>query len=128
MVKKLLLLILAVFAVAMAVPSTRQQIQDNVFTPIRDEIGNSLVPRRLRAMGDQLDVRVQRGERLPNPDAFDSWLRTYYSGPELDPWGRQWYLTPSRSSYTIGSMGPDGQRGNEDDIFETRSLQQPRRN
>jgi hypothetical protein len=125
MIKRLILLVFAAFAVAMAVPSSRQRIQDDVFTPIRDDIGARLVPRRLRAMGDQLDARYGRGEGLPNPDAFDTWLRVYYSGPELDPWGRSWYLTERRSSYTIGTMGPDGQRGTEDDIFETRNF--PRR-
>ena len=123
MIKKLILLLLAAFAVAMAVPSSRQRIQDNVFTPITDEIGRRLVPRRLRAMGDQLEVRVGRGEGLPQ--SFESWLRSYYSGPEVDPWGNPWYLTEGRTSWTVGSMGPDGQRGTADDLTETRQV--PRR-
>ena len=123
MIKRLILLVFAVFAVAMAVPSSRQQIQDNVFTPITDDIGRRLVPRRLRAMADQLDVRVGRGEGLPQ--SFESWLRSYYSGPEVDPWGNPWYLAPARSTYTVGSTGPDGQRGTGDDLTETRSF--PRR-
>jgi len=123
MIKRLILLLFAAFAVAMAVPSSRQQIQDNVFTPISDEIGRRLVPRRLRAMGDQLDARLGRGEGLP--PGFEGWLRVYYSGPETDPWGNTWYLIPARTTYTIGSMGPDGERGTDDDLTETRSL--PRR-
>jgi hypothetical protein len=92
MVKRLILLVLAVFAVAMAVPSTRQQIQDNAFTPVTDEIGRRLVPRRLQVMADQLDVRLSRAEGLPGN--FEGWLRRDYSGPELDPWGNAWYIAP----------------------------------
>lgn len=125
MVKKLLMLVVAAVAVAMAVPSSRQQIQDRVFTPIKDDIGNRLVPRRLRVMADQLDVRLGRGEGLPAANVFEGWLRRDYSGPEVDPWGNAWYLAPGRSSYTVGSMGPDGRRGTEDDITEARNL--PRR-
>ena len=119
MLKKLFLLVLATVAVAMAVPRSRQQIQDRVFTPITDEIGNRLVPRRLRVMADQLDVRLGRAEGLPGN--FEGWLRRDYSGPETDPWGNAWYLAQGRSSYTVGSMGPDGERGTDDDITETRS-------
>jgi hypothetical protein len=119
MVKRLFLLLLAVFAVAMAVPSTRQQIQDNAFTPVTDEIGRRLVPRRLQVMADQLDVRLSRAEGLPGN--FEGWLRRDYSGPETDPWGNPWYLLPGRSSYTVGSMGPDGLPRTDDDLTETRS-------
>jgi hypothetical protein len=119
MVKRLLLFVFAVFAVAMAVPSTRQQIQDNAFTPVKDAIGTRLVPRRLDVMADQLDVRLGRAEGLP--DNFEGWIRRDYSGPETDPWGNPWYLSQGRSSYTVGSMGPDGQQGTEDDIRETRN-------
>jgi hypothetical protein len=119
MVKRLFLLLLALFAVAMAVPSTRQQIQDNAFTPVTDEIGRRLVPRRLQVMADQLDVRLSRAEGLP--DNFEGWLRRDYSGPEADPWGNSWYLLPGRSSYTVGSMGPDGLPRTDDDLTETRN-------
>jgi hypothetical protein len=124
MVKRLILLVCAVFAVAMAVPSTRQQIQDNAFTPVTDEIGRRLVPRRLRVMADQLDVRLSRAEGLPGN--FEGWLRRDYSGPELDPWGNAWYIVPGRSSYTVGSMGPDGLPRTEDDLTETRNLPRTR--
>jgi len=120
MIKRLFLLVFAAFAIAMAVPSSRQRIQDEVFTPITDDIGTRLVPRRLRVMADQLDVRLGRAERMPTN--FEGWLRRDYSGPETDPWGNSWYLRPGRTSYTVGSMGPDGQQGTDDDITETRNL------
>lgn len=125
MIKRLFLLALAAFAVGMAIPSSREQIQARAFTPVMDEIGNRVVPRRLRAMADQIDVRLSRAERLP-VQAFSSWLRRDYTGPETDPWGNTWYIVGGRRSYTVGSMGPDGEQGTDDDITETRPLQNGR--
>jgi len=125
MIKRLLQLALLAFAVGMAVPSTRAQIKANAFTPVVDGIGNRLVPRRLRVMADQIDVRLGRAEGLPD-QGFNSWVRRDYSGPETDPWGNSWYIIAGRRSYTVGSMGPDGEQGTADDITETRNLQNGR--
>lgn len=120
MIKKLFLFLLALLAVGMAVPRSRAEIQNRAIKPVLDNIGARIAPGRLRAMADQLDVRLSRGEGLPA--GFDGWLRRDYSGPELDPWDRPWYLTTGRRTYTVGSMGPDGEQGNADDITETRDL------
>jgi hypothetical protein len=123
MIKKLLLLCIVVLGVAMAVPSTRAQIQAGAIQPVMDNIGTRLVPRRLDAMADQLDVRLSRAERLP-VDNFAAWLRRDYTGPDLDPWGNTWFLQVGRRDYTVGSMGADRELGTDDDIVERRSLQQ----
>jgi hypothetical protein len=108
----------------MAVPSTREQIGNSV-TPIKDFVGYKLVPRRLEVMADQLDVRLQRAEGLPGN--FEGWLRRDFSGSPEDPWGNQYYLTQSRRDYTVGTMGPDGLQGTEDDYSVTRTLDLSRR-
>ncbi len=126
MIKRLFLLCLAVFAVAMAVPSTRAQIQARGVAPVMNAIGARLAPGRLTAMADQLDVRLGRGEDLPAGN-FPAWLRRDFSGSDFDPWGNSWYIQVGRRDYTVGSMGPDGQQGTEDDITERRSLTPPRR-
>ena len=120
MIKKLLLFALAVLAVAMAIPSSRAEIQARAITPVLDNIGARIAPGRLEAMADQLDVRLGRGEGLPG--AFEAWLRRDYTGPELDPWENPWFIDQGRRSYTVGSMGPDGEKGNADDITVTRNL------
>lgn len=120
MIKKLFLFVLALLAVAMAVPRSREQIQLRAVKPVMDNIGARIAPGRLRAMADQLDVRLGRGEGLPL--AFEGWLRRDYSGPELDPWHRPWYITTGRRQYTVGTMGPDGEQGTADDITESRDL------
>jgi hypothetical protein len=121
MLKKLFLLVILLLGVAMAIPSTRAQIQERVITPVRDDIGARLVPRRLDAMANQLDARLARAERLPSEN-FGAWIRRDYTGPELDPWDNAWYLTVARRTYTVGSMGPDGRQGTPDDITVTRDI------
>ncbi|MGE0158058.1 MAG: hypothetical protein AB7T31_01530 [Gemmatimonadales bacterium] len=121
MVKKLLMLVILLCGVAMAVPSTRAQIQERAVTPVMDALGERIVPRRLDAMADQLDVRLSRAERLPT-DNFAAWLRRDYTGPDLDPWGNTWFLQVTRRTYTVGSMGPDAKQGTPDDITETRNI------
>jgi hypothetical protein len=119
MFKKLIMLAFVALAVAMAIPSSRAEIA-NSFRPIKDGIGERLVPRRLAVMADQLDVRLGRGEGLPT--VFEGWLRRDYSGVPEDPWGNTYYIEPGRRDYTVGSMGPDGVQGSDDDITETRRL------
>ncbi|MDH3205602.1 MAG: hypothetical protein OEO79_03280 [Gemmatimonadota bacterium] len=125
MIKKLFLVALAAFAVGMAVPSTRATIQERAVTPVLDDIGKRLTPRRLEAMANQLDVRLGRGEGFPG--SFEGWLRRDYSGPELDPWENMWVLTVGRRDYTVSSMGPDGLLATDDDITESRPLPGGRR-
>lgn len=120
MIKKLFLLAFVALAVGMAVPSTRAEIQARTLTPIRDYIGNWRAPGRLEAMADQLDARLGRGEGIPG--AFDGWLRRDYAGREIDPWGNPWFIRTGRRDYTVGSTGPDGEQGTEDDIIVTRRL------
>ncbi len=120
MLKRVLLLLFVVLAVVMAVPKWREQFLAMTVTPTRDFVGARIAPGRLKAMADQLDVRLGRAEGFPGN--FDGWLRRDYSGPETDPWGRSWYLQPGRRSYVVGTMGPDGKAGTADDITVTRKL------
>lgn len=120
MLKKLIMLLFVVLAVAMAVPSTRAQIESDAIRPVMDAIGSRIVPGRLEAMADQIDSRLGRGEGLPGN--FEGWLRRTYTSSEFDPWDNLYYLQSSRRAYTVGSMGPDGVQGSEDDITVTRDL------
>lgn len=120
MIKKLLLYLVVIFAIAMAFPRSRREFNDRAVTPVLDYIGGRIAPGQLRAMADQLDARLSRGESLPA--GFEGWLRRDFSGPVLDPWDRPWYLTPGRRGYTVGSMGPDGEQGTPDDIVEEREF------
>jgi hypothetical protein len=120
MVKRLFILLFVAFAVLMAIPSGRAKFHEVAVVPVRDFVGKRLVPGRLKAMADQLDARLSRGEGLPI--GFDGWLRRDYTGPETDPWGHSWYIKQGRRSYTVGTMGPDGKQDTGDDMIVTRNL------
>jgi len=115
MFKKLLMLVILVLGVVMAVPSLRSQLVDEI-RPYSDQVKSRFVPRRLKAMADQLDVRLGRAEGFPV--RFDMWLRRDFTGSPQDPWGNLYYLEIGRRDYVVGSMGPDGRQGTEDDIRE----------
>jgi len=115
MIKRLFYLAFIALGITMAVPSLRAELTG--FTqPYVDDLKGRFVPRKLRVMADQLDVRLGRGEGLPG--GFDGWLRRYYSSSPEDPWGNFYYLVQSRRDYYVGSAGPDGVQGTEDDIRE----------
>lgn len=120
MVKKLIMMLFVLLAVGMAVPSTRAKIEESGIQPVKDAMGVRIVPRRLNAMADQLDVRLGRAEGLPGN--FEGWLRRDFTSSPLDPWGTTYYLAPGRRDYTVGSMGPDRIQGTEDDLRVTRPL------
>ena len=123
MVKKLMMVALVALAAGMAYPPTRAQIQANTMTPLMNVVGSKLVPRRLEVMADQLDVILERGNRLPqSADDFYNWLRVSYSGQPEDPWGNVYFLQIGRRDYTVGTVGPDGVQGTDDDYTVTRSL------
>ncbi|GMV06334.1 MAG: hypothetical protein AMXMBFR53_26100 [Gemmatimonadota bacterium] len=116
---KIILLIVVVLGVAMAIPSTRATMMEKA-APVMDGFKAKLVPTRLEAMADQLEVRVGRGEGFPN--SWESWLRRDFSGVPEDPWGNLYYLQQNRGSFTVGSAGPDGRENTPDDLKVTRQL------
>lgn len=117
---KLFMLLLVALGVAMAVPSSRARLVEEA-TPVLDEFKIRLVPRRLEVMADQLEARIGRGESFPAN--FDGWLRRSYSGVPEDPWGQTYWLQVGRRTFTVGSNGPDGEAGTEDDIRVERRLE-----
>ena len=110
---RIIFILVIVFGAAMAIPSTRAKMEDAA-RPVMDKFRVKLVPKRLEVMADQLDVRISRGQGLPS--SWDGWLRRDFSGVPEDPWGNIYFLESSRRGFTVGSMGPDGVQGTEDDI------------
>ena len=120
MIKKVFLLAFTAFLIAMAIPSSRARLQQEVFKPIMDDVNGRLVPARLTTMADQLDFRLGLAEGFPGN--WESWLRRDFSGSPQDPWGNTYYLQIGRRDYTVGSAAGDGEEGTEDDITVTRRL------
>lgn len=119
MVGKLILALLVVLGIGMTVPSTRAKMEEAA-APVMDRFKAKLVPTRLEAMADQLEVRLKRGEGFPGN--WEAWLDRDYTGAPQDPWGNVYYLQGGRGSFTVGSMGPDGMENTADDIKVMRTI------
>jgi Type II secretion system (T2SS), protein G len=107
--------------VGMAVPSARARIFEAV-SPVTNRVKAATVPKKLEGMADQLEIRIRTKGPLPGGSGvWVGWLRSGYSGSPEDPWGNTYFFKVGRrSGFTVGSMGPDGEMGTEDDISETR--------
>jgi len=114
---KLILILLLLFATGMAIPQTRERMQEAA-APYTNRFKAKLVPSRLKSIADQLEARLNRGE--PYPPGWEGWLRAEYSGVEQDPWGNVYFLKTDRRGFTVGSLGPDGKPDTPDDITLTR--------
>ncbi|HSW28564.1 MAG TPA: type II secretion system protein GspG [Longimicrobiales bacterium] len=119
MLGKIILLVILAAGISLAVPSTRAKVMEAA-APVMNRFKAKLVPTRLDTMADQLAVRVNRGEGFPS--SWESWLNRDFTGAPEDPWGNLYYLQTGRRGFTVGSAGPDGVQGNEDDIKVTRNL------
>lgn len=114
---KIIFILLILLGAAMAIPSTRAKMTEAA-APVMDKFRAKIVPGRLETMADQLEVRLSRGQDLPT--SWEGWLRRDYSSVPEDPWGNLYYIESGRLGFTVGSTGPDGVQGNEDDIREER--------
>ena len=77
MLGKIFMLLLVALGIAMAVPSTRAQLEEKA-APVLNNFRGKLVPSRLEAMADQLETRANRGEGFPAN--FNGWLERSFSG------------------------------------------------
>lgn len=118
--KKIAGFVVVLLAIGLTIPTTRARMADAV-SPFLERFRGSLVPTRLETMANQLDEIARQGRPLPTD--WGSWLRESYRGVPEDPWGNLYYIdTSRRASYTVGSMGPDGELATEDDITLQRDL------
>jgi len=119
MLGKLILYLLVALGLAMSIPKTRAMMVERT-APLTNNLKARLVPARLRAMSEQLSIRVGRAEGFPSD--FEGWLRRDFSSAPEDPWGHFYYLKVGRREFTVGSMGPDALPGTADDITVKRTL------
>lgn len=110
---KFILFIILVLCVGMSVPRTRTMMETKA-RPVLDHFKVKFVPGRLQAMSEELGARVMRGEGYPADWSY--WLRREFSGSAMDPWGHEYYMRQIPDGFEVGSNGPDGVKGNADDI------------
>ncbi|HSM61346.1 MAG TPA: type II secretion system protein GspG [Longimicrobiales bacterium] len=120
MLKKLFVFAILALVVGMTVPSTRAALAEKA-RPYVDGFKAKLVPSRLEAMASQLTARANRGEGFPTN--FEGWLRRDFAASAMDPWGNLYFFESRRRGFLVGSLGPDGRRGTEDDITYEQVMQ-----
>ena len=113
---RLILLIILGFVSAAYFPDSRQMMIDQAM-PVLHPL---LVWSAEREMGE-LSRAVRREARetyqLPQTRSWNSWLVTNFTGDAAtDPWGKIYSYQAWADSFAIRSDGPDGERGNSDDL------------
>lgn len=76
---------------------------------------------QVAAIANGIEHAREEGKELPDPRTFSRWLRgrAMFEAKDLDPWGNAYFLTGQHPTFLIGSSGPDGVKGNADDISST---------
>lgn len=77
-----------------------------------------LASQEMRTIALELRRRGLTFQTVPQPREFSKFLERhrYIQRGSLDPWGAPYTLTLTRDSIVVGSVGPDGERGTEDDL------------
>jgi hypothetical protein len=126
---RILIAAIVILAVIWAIEPARQRVTAAA-TPVLEALGpvGEFALRPARRMGAKNQARqitrtliIERNERREVPDArtFDRWLARRMPEDRLDPWGNVYWLDRRTNSLTVGSSGPDGVRGTDDDISHT---------
>jgi hypothetical protein len=89
-------------------------------TPMRRYTARTQIASILRGM----HAAREGGKEVPDARTFVRWLREHPPSDkkEIDPWGNPYFMNHVNSTYTVTSAGPDGVRGNTDDISKTTTL------
>jgi hypothetical protein len=113
-VNKVFVLVLALAALAVLVPDTREQV-----TQLVGKIGSGGQQRTAQHALKFIasDVRQAAAETgaYPVPGALRAWLERRGRDGE-DPWGSPYYFEISADSFVVGSPGPDSRPRTDDDL------------
>jgi hypothetical protein len=123
---RMLIAVIVILAVIWAIEPARQRVTAAA-VPVLEALGpvGEFALRPARRMGAKSQARqitrmitIERNENREVPDArsFDRWLARRMPDDRLDPWGNVYWLDLRTNTLTVGSNGPDGVRGTDDDI------------
>lgn len=126
-----LIAFVVIMAVIWALPPVRERLAVAV-QPVLERLGpvgqailrpaqREAAKKQITSITRVIASRLEEGERPP-VGSLESWIRRHI--PELsgrDPWNRPYWSDEPRGRrvYIIGSNGPDGVQGTEDDITQT---------
>ncbi len=120
MVTRLILLIILGFVAALYFPDSRQAMKDRAM-PIVEPVLIWNAEREIEELSRIVRREARQTYQLPETRAWASWLTVNFTGnATTDPWGRTYSYRAWPDSFWIHSDGPDGLRGTDDDIGNTR--------
>ncbi|NIN71603.1 MAG: hypothetical protein GTO46_06665 [Gemmatimonadetes bacterium] len=112
--KKFILLLIAVAAIAFLEPRSRAHIMSAV--PFLSDANNQrTATRALEQIAAYVQATATQSGRYPLTETFPNWLMQAELSAE-DPWGSAYYLEVFPDSFVVGSPGPDSRRRTPDDI------------
>ena len=116
MVSKLILLIILGFVAALYFPDSRQMMIDEAM-PVLQPVLIWSAEREMEELSRSVRRQVRETYKLPRTRSWSLWLSTNFSADAArDPWGTTYSYQAWADSFAIRSFGPDGERGNEDDL------------
>lgn len=118
---KLLLGLALALGVALYVDSSRAVILEKA-KPVIDPYFVMATKSEMDKIAEDLQIHERENfGRLPERKRFSDWVDGRYAGGGgVDSWGSPYEYTLARDNFSLRSLGPDGLRGTEDDIVETR--------
>ncbi len=116
MVTRLILLIILGFAAALYFPDSRQRMIDLTMPVIHPMLVGS-AEREMSALSRAVRREARTTYQLPQARSWDAWLVANFTDDgATDPWGKTYSYRVWPDSFAIRSDGPDGERGNGDDL------------
>ncbi len=116
MVGKLILLIILGFVTALYFPESRQMMIDEAM-PVLQPVLEWSAEREIEVLSRAVRREARETYQLPATRAWGTWLVANFTGDAAtDPWGKTYSYQAWADSFAIRSDGPDGVRGNTDDL------------
>ena len=113
---KLILMIIFGFVAALYFPDSRQMIIDEAM-PVLQPVLVWNAEREMEELSRAVRTQARETYRLPTRREWGDWLETNFSGGGgQDPWVRSYNYQSGADSFAIQSYGPDGERGNPDNL------------
>jgi hypothetical protein len=113
-VKKVILFLIAVIALALLEPRSRAQIFSRI-PPLSEMSQRRTAARALELIATSVQRAEAQTGSYPQTDGFGDWLAQADLSAE-DPWGSDYYLEVFPDSFVVGSPGPDSRQRTPDDI------------
>ncbi len=116
MVTRLILLIILGVVAALYFPDSRRVVMDEAMIVAQPVLIWS-AEREIEVLSRAVRREARETYQLPQVRGWNTWILANFTGDAgTDPWGKTYSYQVWADSFAIRSDGPDGQRGNRDDL------------